>query len=80
MAVFPTCTDVCTTCMPGDGKMDPLKLELSCRCWELNPCLLEEQPVLLLTTEPSLQPFSLFLKPAVGPPFVSSGSPLQATL
>ena len=29
--------------------------ELPCKCWELNPGLLEEQP-LLLTTEPSLQP------------------------
>ena len=36
--------------------------EPSCRCWELNPGLLEDQSV-LLTTGPSLQPhFILFFK------------------
>ena len=30
-------------------------------CWELNSGPLEEQPV-LLTTEPSLQPFTYFFK------------------
>jgi hypothetical protein len=29
--------------------------ELPCGCWDLNPGLLGEQPV-LVTTEPSLQP------------------------
>ena len=29
--------------------------ELLCGCWELNPCPLQEQPV-LLTTEPPLYP------------------------
>ena len=29
--------------------------ELPCGCWDLNPGLLEEQPV-LLTSEPTLQP------------------------
>jgi hypothetical protein len=34
--------------------------ELPCGCWELNPCLLEEQPV-FLTPEPSFQPLLIFL-------------------
>lgn len=33
--------------------------ELPCRCWELDPGPLEEQPV-LLSAEPSLQPLHLF--------------------
>ena len=37
---------------PGTGVTD--RCELPCGCWELNPGLLEEQPV-LLTTKLSLQ-------------------------
>jgi hypothetical protein len=42
---------------PGTGVTD--RCELPCGCWELSPGPLEEQPV-LLTTEPSLQPFITF--------------------
>ena len=35
--------------------------EPSCACWELNSGPQEEQPVVLLTTEPSLQPFCVHL-------------------
>lgn len=41
---------------PGTGGMNGC--ELPCRCWELNQGPLEEQKV-LLTTKPSLQPWSV---------------------
>ena len=46
------------------GMPDPLDIsnscELLCGCWELNPSLLEEQPV-LLTAELPLNPFRTFV-------------------
>lgn len=36
--------------------------QLPCGCWALNPCPLEEQPV-LLTAEPSLHPNVFYFKP-----------------
>jgi hypothetical protein len=47
--------------------LDPLDLEPQtvesrpCGCWGLNPGPLEEQPVLVLLTEPSLQPKTTLL-------------------
>ena len=45
--------------------------ELPPGCWELNPGPLEEQPV-LLTTEPSLQPFFFILKDRALPRLASN--------
>ena len=51
----------CFTCMPAGQKRAPDPItggcEPPCGCWELNSGPLEEQPV-LLTSEPSLQPWS----------------------
>ena len=45
-----------TVSLPSDT---PEESEPPCHCWELNSGPLEEKPV-LLTTEPSLQPYKLF--------------------
>ena len=45
--------------IPGTGVINDC--ELPCGCWELNLGPLEEQQLVLLTTEPSLQPVSDFL-------------------
>ena len=44
---------------PEEGMMNPITdgCEPPCGCWELNSGPLEEQSV-LLTTEPSFQPYS----------------------
>jgi hypothetical protein len=53
---------------PGTGVADIN--EPPCGCWEMNSGLLEEQPV-LLTTEPSLQPDTLFSMSIFSPCFRS---------
>jgi hypothetical protein len=64
-----TCVDVCAphvhSAFKGQKRKSyPLKLELHkavshfMDAWELNPGLLEEQQLVLLTTEPSLQPLT----------------------
>jgi hypothetical protein len=48
------------TCVPEEGIRSLMDgCEPSCSCWELNSGPLEKQPV-LLTAEPSLQPFDSF--------------------
>jgi hypothetical protein len=56
---FMFCLPVCLCEGVGSAGMGVTdSCELPCGCWELNPCLLEEQPVLLIT-EPSLQPLCI---------------------
>ena len=65
MSILPACMSVCMfgasggqkrTEFPGTGVSD--RYELPCGCWELNPGLLQEQPV-LLTSEASPAPVHL---------------------
>ena len=53
---------------PGTGVLD--SYDLPCGCWELNSSPLEKQPV-LLTTEPSLQPWILYMNISITLCFVS---------
>ena len=65
--LFIMCTIFCLVCMPEGLKRAPGPIrggcEPPCGCWELNSGPLEDQ-AMLLTSEPSLQPFILFLKPS----------------
>ena len=50
------CTYICVRVSDPHRTEVAGRYELSCGCWELNPGILEEQPV-VLTTELSLHPF-----------------------